>query len=69
MRMMAVAVALVLGASGCAHKQLTNKQVASGVVATGAVVGMLVLYGLEANCQKNNAGVCGDPDEPAPWPR
>ena len=50
---------------GCAHKQLTNRQVAAGVIAGGAVVGILVLYSLEAQCEHDLSGKCGDPD-PAP---
>jgi hypothetical protein len=55
-----VSLALV---SGCAHKQLTNKQVASGVVAAGAVVGLIVLLSLVQDCERRY-GECKDPGDP-----
>lgn len=48
-------------AGGCAHKQLTNKQVAIGV---GAVVGVaLLLYLAISQCHKG-ANFCDNQDDP-----
>jgi hypothetical protein len=68
MRRMVAALVCAALLGGCAHKQLTNKQVAAGAVGVGAVVGILVLYSLVAECDQKNGGQCGDPDEPM-WPR
>jgi len=69
MRLAAVATSLALVCTACGGRQLTNRQLATGVVAVGAVVGMLALYSLAGHCQVQNGGTCGDPDEPPPWPR
>lgn len=60
---------LALLASACGGRQLTNRQVAGGAVGVAAVVGMLVLFSMVHDCEVRNGGTCGDPDEPAPWPR
>ena len=46
-------------AGGCAH-QLTNEQVAVGVVAAVAVVGIAVVNGEETNCELRDR--CRPPD-------
>jgi len=69
MRLAAVATSLALLGTACGGRQLTNRQLATGAVAAGAVVGMIVLYSLAGNCEYRNGGTCGDPDEPPPWPR
>lgn len=61
---MAAALVSVALLSGCAHKQLTNKQVAGGVVAAGAVIGFLVLMSMVHDCEQRY-GECKDPGEPA----
>lgn len=48
-RSLALAAALSVGATGCGGKQLTNKQVATGVIAVAAVVGIVVLLSLQCN--------------------
>jgi hypothetical protein len=58
MRRMAAAVMSVALLSGCAHKQLTNKQVAGGVVAAGAVVGFLVLMSMVSDCEQKYGSDC-----------
>jgi hypothetical protein len=58
---MAAAVVSVALLSGCAHKQLTNKQVAGGVVAAGAVVGFLVLMSMVADCEQKYGSDCQQP--------
>ena len=58
MRRMAAAVMSLALLSGCAHKQLTNKQVAGGVVAVGAVVGFLVLMSMVADCEQTYGSDC-----------
>jgi hypothetical protein len=69
-RLAALLVSLALFAGGChGQKQLTNKQLAAGAVGVGAVVGMLVLYSLAAECEHKNGGQCSDPDDPPQWPR
>lgn len=42
-------VAVLASSTGCAHKQLTNRQVALGVVSAAAVVGLVVLLALQCN--------------------
>jgi hypothetical protein len=49
MKRLALVVALATASAGCAHKQLTNRQVAVGVVAGVAVVGLVVLLALQCN--------------------
>jgi hypothetical protein len=49
MKRTALVLALALGTSGCAHKQLTNKQVAVGVVSVAAVVGLVILLSIQCN--------------------
>lgn len=69
MRRMVAALVTCALLGGCAHKQLTNKQLAAGAVGVGAVVGVLVLYALVADCEQKNGGQCSDPNEPPTWPR
>jgi hypothetical protein len=46
----ALVTALALAGSGCGHnKQLTNRQVALGVVGAAAVVGLIILLSLQCN--------------------
>ncbi|MBK9033707.1 MAG: hypothetical protein IPL61_20985 [Myxococcales bacterium] len=45
----AVALALALAGAGCAHRQHSNRQVASGAIAVLAVIGMIVLLSLQCN--------------------
>lgn len=58
MRRMAAALLSLALVSGCAHKQLTNRQVAGGVVAVGAVVGFLVLMSMVADCEQKYGSDC-----------
>lgn len=44
---------------GCAHRQLTNQQVAAGAVGVVAVVGLLVLLGMASDCDRS--GPCPKP--------
>jgi len=64
-----LSVATVAGSAGCGGRQLTNRQVAQGAVAVGAVVGLLVLYSMIDDCARRYGGVCEDPNEPSPPPR
>jgi hypothetical protein len=48
---------------GCAHRQLTNQEVAVGVVGVAMVVGVLVLAGMAADCDR--AGQCPKPPDPS----
>jgi hypothetical protein len=49
MKRLALVVALAHGSAGCAHKQLTNRQVATGAIAAVAVVGLIVLLSLQCD--------------------
>jgi hypothetical protein len=56
-RSIALVTALAVAAPACAHdQQLTNRDVATGVVAIGALVGLLVLYGMIGDCE--HKGTC-----------
>jgi hypothetical protein len=70
-RIAALAVAVALLTSACGGRQLTNRQVATGAVGAAAVVGMVVLFGMVADCEERYGGQCADPDPGAPptWPR
>lgn len=57
---LALVAMLTPGTFGCAHQQLTNTDVALGVVAAGVVVGAMVLSGTHCNeltsqCQSGEA--------------
>jgi len=58
MKRMAAGLLSLALISGCAHKQLTNKQVAGGVIAAGAVVGFLVLMSMVADCEQKYGSDC-----------
>lgn len=49
MKRLALVVALASASAGCAHKQLTNRQVAVGAVAAVAVIGLIVLLSLQCD--------------------
>ena len=54
MRPVALALALALSSAGCSHNknsshQLTNRQIAIGLVSVAAVVGFVVLLSLQCN--------------------
>ena len=56
-RSIALATALAVAAPACAHdQQLSNRDVAAGVVAIGALVGLMVLYGMIGDCE--HKGTC-----------
>ena len=56
-RSIALATALAVATPACAHdQQLTNRDVAVGVVAIAAIVGVLVLYGAIGDCE--HKGTC-----------
>jgi hypothetical protein len=46
---LALAAALAHGATGCAHRQLTNSDVAIGVVAAAVIAGAMVIGGTHCN--------------------
>lgn len=59
--------ALALGTAlavqpGCAHRQLTNQQVAVGAISVVVIAGVLVLAGMAADCDR--AGQCPKPPDP-----
>ena len=52
-------LALVLALSGCAHKPITNRQIATvaiGAVVIGAVITAMVLSASCNNCDNNPTG-------------
>ena len=56
-RSIALATALAVITPACAHdQQLTNRDVAVGIVGIGALVGLMVLYGMIGDCE--HKGTC-----------
>ena len=69
---LALALALGHGTTGCAHQQLTNTDVAVGVIAAAAVVGGVMLMSVHCNeltrqCRPSGADTGPlSPDAPPP---
>jgi methionine-rich copper-binding protein CopC len=49
MKRLALVLALANGATGCAHQQLTNRQVAAGAVTAAAVITLILLLSVQCN--------------------
>jgi methionine-rich copper-binding protein CopC len=49
MKRLALVLALAHGTAGCAHQQLTNRQVAAGAVTAAAVITLTLLLSVQCN--------------------
>lgn len=56
MKPTALALALALSPTGCAHQQLSNRQVAYGAVIAVVVVGLIVV--MSRYCDEGNPNAC-----------